>query len=261
MLMKVPHQSQPKEFEMLVRCVGAALLILSLATIVACGGGASSNPGSPAAAAPPPAPVASESSLREVRQPDYSQSVGDMAGAIRFAKDSVTEHLKHPLDASFPFLGTDAKWSVGAKAWVVKGTVKAKNDLGGELTHAWTAIVDKRGAMWNLHRLEFDGETIYRESELSSADSSPAAEPAPDKKPYVAPTQQEKLEARSQALEQGGEAAEKVEADAAAKLRLAKQFLRMENTSSARKFLQATVKEFPGTAAAKEAEELLKTLD
>jgi hypothetical protein len=246
---------------MLLRCVGAAMVVLSLATIIACGGGgaAPSKANHPPTAAPP-----TSADVAPAPTVDPNKPVGDPGTAINFAHEMVRKHLKHPLDASFPFFGNSTEYSRADKSWEVKGTVKAKNDFGGELTSAWTAVVyNESDKLWVLRRLEIDGETVYQERQSSQETAATAdpGEPSPKRKQFVAPTQQEQLDARAQALKEGGEAAEKVEADAQAKLRLAKQFIRMENTNSAKKFLQATVKEFPGTAAAKEAEELLKTLE
>ena len=57
--------------------------------------------------------------------------------ALLEAEKAVKLCLKHPLDAHFPFFGSDIRTDKLNSKFVVTGTVEGKNDFGGSLTSAY----------------------------------------------------------------------------------------------------------------------------
>lgn len=84
------------------------------------------------------------------------------------AEKFVSQRLKHPLDAEFS--GTEVTTtSRDGLTFVLQGKVRAKNDLGGQLTHRWEAVVSLEGDTWHLAACELDGKSIFSDQKLLDA--------------------------------------------------------------------------------------------
>jgi len=97
-----------------------------------------------------------------------AEAVGDKETAAKiFAKDSVRKFLKHPGDPSFgEWDDPEVKFNPEQDTFFVSSKVKAKNDLGKEVTYQWEAIVMLDGKTWELAFCSINGETVYTSSEL-----------------------------------------------------------------------------------------------
>jgi hypothetical protein len=116
--------------------------------------------------------------------------------AERTCKDYVRQFLRWPDDASFPWFGCEISANREGTVFGCQGTVKAKNDFGGELTHRWGAIVYLDDDVWRLVTMVIDGQTIVDDKQLadriaakrnesrSPPPSPPLPEP-PDNAPQV----------------------------------------------------------------------------
>lgn len=73
------------------------------------------------------------------------------------AKKEIMQWVKHPLDAS---LGTMiAEPHDGG--WMAKGTIEAKNDFGGTLTHSYAIVYDVIDDKLSLRTVIIDGKTKW----------------------------------------------------------------------------------------------------
>lgn len=89
--------------------------------------------------------------------------------AASFAEESVRGFTRFPLDATFP--ATTARRANSKRLWIVDGTVKAKNALGGELTHQWNAWVWHKDGRWALASCTIDDELVFIDQDrLSGGD-------------------------------------------------------------------------------------------
>jgi hypothetical protein len=83
----------------------------------------------------------------------------------RKAKQDILSQLKYPDDASFPWTGIDASYSVtpnGTPCWRVWGKVQTKNGFGAELTQRFEMVyaVDlEKQNIW-LRYLTLGGQTF-----------------------------------------------------------------------------------------------------
>ena len=84
-----------------------------------------------------------------------------------FAKDSVRKFLKHPDDASFgEWDEPEIKFNAEQDAFLVSSKVKAKDDLGKEVTYQWEVVIMLNGKTWELASCVIDGKTAYTSSAL-----------------------------------------------------------------------------------------------
>ena len=84
-----------------------------------------------------------------------------------FAKDNVRRFLEHPNDASFGLWDEpDAKFSQEQDTFWLSSKVKAKNDLGKDITYQWEAIIMFDGKTDELAFCAIDGQTVYTSGAL-----------------------------------------------------------------------------------------------
>jgi hypothetical protein len=106
----------------------------------------------------PPAP----GSLEEKRQREFALEID----AQVFAEKCVRKCLKYPHDASFGW-GTNTAKNAEGNLWSVKGTVKARNAFGADLSHDWLVILERRGENWDLLSCVIGDETAYISDRLT----------------------------------------------------------------------------------------------
>jgi hypothetical protein len=84
--------------------------------------------------------------------------------ALRFSKQWVRDHLKHPDDATFSAIETSIL--IGSDVFYCFSKVKAKNDFGSELTHQWFTVTLLDGNTWKLVSCQIDYKFIDWSNEL-----------------------------------------------------------------------------------------------
>jgi len=95
------------------------------------------------------------------------QKYADESTAISAAQKAVRENLKFPDDASFPALGTVAKFIEKSEWWNIHGKVEAKNALGTTLTHRYSVVVRVRSGLGEVLMVEIDGKPLVVEQEFA----------------------------------------------------------------------------------------------
>lgn len=122
----------------------------------------------------------------------------DEVDAQVFAKQAVRGFLKYPHDAEFPWFGTAAAKTERPDMWVVKGTVKAKNAFGAELTHEWTVLASHAGGVWKLASCKIGDEYFHLDPVLLSSGVEsrpiPASTPLPKVTEIAPPAPAKKID-------------------------------------------------------------------
>lgn len=220
----------------IIRLATGILCVLGIALVLACGGAGEQAAKPPTGTAPVPA------------APPKPTTRGDNYEAQVVAEKFVKQGLKFPLDAEFPWFGTEASYDKENQQWIVSGTVKAKNAFGGQLTQAWTAIlfVDDSNT-WRCRVLTIGDELIHADlktptpGEIATAkEEARARPPAPPRE--LTPEEQ----------------AERTELRAASKLSMAKALQERGNEAKAHQWLTEIVRDFPETDAGREAAKMLE---
>lgn len=85
------------------------------------------------------------------------------------SEDYVRKFLKHPNDASFGFWSIPKiTWNQGRDTFFVSSTVKAKNDLGLELTYDWATIVTLDENTWKLVSCQIGDDVVYVNQDIAN---------------------------------------------------------------------------------------------
>lgn len=138
----------------------------------------------------PPSNAATPFSTKEARpiskdppkpDPPRYASAGNTDAELdvrRLGREIVENHLKFPLDASFGWGSEVHRADNGI--WVTKGTVKAPNAFGANLTHAYTVAMtctDPAAKTWKTLLVNIGGEVVYVDlPEESTPDSSSSSQ-------------------------------------------------------------------------------------
>jgi hypothetical protein len=105
---------------------------------------------------------------RGPNEPDPSEEFE----AVVQAKDYVLKFIKYPHNASFGW-GNSAR-HLGKHAWVVTGTITARNAFGADLTHDYSCVVWLDGNTWHCRTVVIGEDVAYLSDEQSPHELSKA---------------------------------------------------------------------------------------
>lgn len=99
------------------------------------------------------------------------------------SQEYVRRFLKFPDDADFGFWTMpNVKSNEAGDVFYVSSTVKAKNELGAQLTYRWLTIIAFEGNAGQLVACDIDGVRVYEDEELAAAiKRRERSTPAPEK--------------------------------------------------------------------------------